>query len=519
VSEEDEFLKPLDLSVPKDPTGRSQKPLVRAVLLLALLGLWTWGVFVFFSRESDESLPLPVSNVLTISTPTPLPTEIRSSSTPMPLPPPELRDVIIETDPSGVTLLREGQFVGTSPFKLPNPEVGQELRFRLNGFEPEVFLLTQRHLDEGVQVQLKAILGQVLLKIHPDNCRVLLDGKLLTLPENGILNLPVREHTLQVSSPGYKTAERTITPAEAYERTLSISLEPIPTPTPVMAPGEEHGAEESNTKNSQNLEMLRPPFPLTATVGSPRGTAGRQSNEVEVKVALKREFRISKSEISNAQFRIFRPEHQSGRWKSIDLNADTLPVVNVRWEDAVAYCNWLSEQEKLPPAYVKKGDRWEVDENPGTGYRLPTEAEWETLARSEGKHFLFGWGDEMPPPQGSLNVAGKESSKLFASVVTGYQDSFTGPAPVDKAAEGGPGLSGLYGNVMEWVQDGYSIPPRSSKVFIDPRNATAKGFHVIKGASWRDAGVVDLRIARRRYGNQPAVDIGFRVARYISQKP
>ena len=164
MSEEDEFLKPLDLSVPKDPTGRSQKPLVRAVLLLALLGLWTWGVFVFFSRESDESLPLPVSNVLTISTPTPLPTEIRSSSTPMPLPPPELRDVIIETDPSGVTLLREGQFVGTSPFKLPNPEVGQELRFRLNGFEPEVFLLTQRHLDEGVLVQLKAIFGSGVAK-------------------------------------------------------------------------------------------------------------------------------------------------------------------------------------------------------------------------------------------------------------------------------------------------------------------------------------------------------------------
>ena len=261
--------------------------------------------------------------------------------------------------------------------------------------------------------------------------------------------------------------------------------------------------------------MIVPEVPLNTILGSARGTSGRQSNEVEVQVRLKRGFRISETEISNAQFRKFKPEHQSGRWKGIDLNADSLPVVNIGWEEAVAYCNWLSIQEGLAPAYIQQAGGWVLSEDPGDGYRLPTEAEWETIARLEVQRSLFGWGEKMPPPQGMVNVAGGESKRHFGVVVDGYQDLFSGPSAVDKAGEGPLEIKGLFGNVKEWVHDGYSIPSFSTKVFTDPATTPAKKFHVIKGASWQDAGIVDLRIARRRYGREPAMDLGFRVARYI----
>lgn len=71
---------------------------------------------------------------------------------------------------------------------------------------------------------------------------------------------------------------------------------------------------------------------------------------------------MGKTEVTNAQFELFRPEHRALRGKDGISTGDDEAVVNVTYQDAVDFCNWLSEKEGKP-------------------YRLPTEAEWEYACR------------------------------------------------------------------------------------------------------------------------------------------
>lgn len=252
---------------------------------------------------------------------------------------------------------------------------------------------------------------------------------------------------------------------------------------------------------------------LNGFLGSERGESPFR-NEPRVQVELRRPFLIAEHQVTNAQFRQFRPEHRSGIFLGVNLDADALPVVNVSWEDAARYCNWLSEQEGLPPAYIWDDGRMRLDTPVTTGYRLPTEAEWERIARGGEEDRLFPWGNGFPPPDSGGNLAGQESRNLFARVIDGYTDPHAGPGPAAREPATAFGIRGLAGNVSEWVNDGYEIPSVRG-VRVDPIGPSDRPQFVIKGGNWRDFAPADLRSARRRFGNQPLPDVGFRVARYM----
>lgn len=300
----------------------------------------------------------------------------------------------------------------------------------------------------------------------------------------------------------------TPTPAPSPTPTPTPTPRPTPTPPPVPTPTPAPQLREPLVKIDE---------PLNGWIGSQRGEAGRFSNERPREVILQRPFAMASRPVTNAEFRAFQPEHNSGRFLNINLNADPLPVVNITWNDAARYCNWLSAREGLPEAYFWNPDtnRMQLVSPPNTGYRLPTEAEWERVARAGAEERLYPWGNGFPPPHSAGNLAGEESENILPRFIRGYRVRHAGPGPAAEEPPTAFGISGLSGNVSEWVHDGYEIPATSRETQTDPTGPVGRPFNVIKGGSWRDFAPADLRAARRRFGNTPQPDVGFRISRWL----
>lgn len=173
------------------------------------------------------------------------------------------------------------------------------------------------------------------------------------------------------------------------------------------------------------------------------------------------------------------------------------PVVHVSWNDANAFCLWLS----------KKTDK---------KFRLPTEAEWEFAARNRGVEIVYSWGNGEPKGKNGSNVA-DESLLKQASDVKGwsnYNDGFAYTAPVGCFNPNGLGLFDMTGNVWEWCSDWfdpnyYSTSPKENP--YGPSTGTVKSF---RGGCWfSDQDYA--RITFHNFGNFPDQsygDFGFRVA-------
>ena len=76
------------------------------------------------------------------------------------------------------------------------------------------------------------------------------------------------------------------------------------------------------------------------------------------------------------------------------------------------------------------------------------------------------------------------------------------------------GVYDMSGNVSEWVSDYYSIPtPGLTEILIDPKGPESGVQHVVRGSSWRHAGITQLRGSYRDFGSEGRIDVGFRVAK------
>ena len=169
------------------------------------------------------------------------------------------------------------------------------------------------------------------------------------------------------------------------------------------------------------------------------------------------------------------------------------PVTNVTWDDAVKYCNWLSEQEGLIPAYDINGTSVSWNQN-AKGYRLPTEAEWEYAARggAQSKGYKYSGSND-------VDEVG------WYSVNSGLKSN---PVKGKKANE--LGLYDMSGNVWEWCWDWPG--EYSANAQTNPAGPSNGGlFRVVRGGSWGHA-ASSLRSAERRdYGSNYGYSyIGFR---------
>ena len=437
--------------------------------------------------------------------------------------------LVVRTDPAGASVSVGGAFRGRAPVTLDvRPDVALALVASRDGYEPETTQLTVGAGERReVQLSLTPIFGEVTVIAEPASAEVFANGRPVGKSGQAI-KLPAARTDIEVRLAGFRTVRTTVTPRPGLPQVLNVRLEAgrVATDTPPAAVvagaanGEGATAAASKavtptirTKSGAELRLLGP---ASYTMGSPRRESGRRANESQRAVELQRRFYLATREVTNGEFKQYRTQHRSGFVGQNTLELERQPVVNVTWQDAAEYCNWLSQQEGLPPAYQSQGGKLAPVQPATAGYRLPTEAEWEWAARAnrDGSLRKYPWGDALPVPAGAGNFGDRRAQPLLQTILADLDDGYPVTAPTGSFAANALGFHDLGGNVAEWTTDLYTVQPASSALAVDPLSAAPGNMHVIRGSSWRHATVTELRAAFRDSGNGRRDDVGFRIARY-----
>ena len=417
--------------------------------------------------------------------------------------------VSVETVPAGANVTVAGKFRGRTPLDLSlAPRQHHALEISKAGYEIIKRQITVNpEANEVLSLTLSPRYGTVFITSQPVDAELYVDGRAHG-SATGRLRLTARAHRLEVKKAGYETFSTTVVPRPGVSQEMSVTL--------VTTAQAKAAARKSviTTAEGQTLALLEPG---RFRMGASRREQGRRANESQRLVEITRPYYLSVEEVSNDQYRRFKSKHSSGAIGGKSLDGAKQPVAQVTWEDSVRYLNWLSARDSLPPAYREVGESFAPVQPPTTGYRLPTEAEWVYAARYAGnaQALKYSWGDGYPPTGSAGNFADSSASTLLPSIVSDYGDGYIVSAPVGSFAPTGLGFFDLGGNVAEWCQDFYAVYPGVAQTMVTDPAGPATGRHrVVRGSSWRHAGVSELRLSYRDYSEKARNDLGFRIARY-----
>ena len=268
---------------------------------------------------------------------------------------------------------------------------------------------------------------------------------------------------------------------------------------------------------SQTLVLVEP---ATFEMGSPRTELFHKRSEQQHTVQLSRGFWIGRIEVTRGQFARFvaATGHiteaeaagwslgvgTAGQWQRVEsiswrdpgfMQADNHPVVCVSWNDATAFCAWLSGVE-------------------GRVYRLPTEAQWEFSCRA-GSNGAYAWGNDPYRDNARSNAADEAWMDRFPDMI-GFTwfDGHVFTAPVASFPPNHWGMFDVHGNVQEWCADVYA--PYDQATATDPVGPSAatgdRSPRVLRGGSFASLPAA-CRAAHRDASppNSSFVTVGFRV--------
>jgi formylglycine-generating enzyme required for sulfatase activity len=217
-------------------------------------------------------------------------------------------------------------------------------------------------------------------------------------------------------------------------------------------------------------------------MGSPDTDKDAFDNEKpQHRVQITRPFYLGATEVTQGQYRA-----ATGKTPSHFQGSDDLPVEQVSWNDAIAFCDKLNELEK--------------GSLEGACYRLPTEVEWEYACRA-GSTTRYSFGDDPVRLSDHAWFRANSAGKTH---------------PVGQKQPNAWGLNDMYGNVWEWCCDAYEARYDQQSPGADPLCSSEAGSRVYRGGSW----VGSPRLCRSafRRGETPGIryfGVGFRVARSL----
>jgi len=238
-------------------------------------------------------------------------------------------------------------------------------------------------------------------------------------------------------------------------------------------------------------------------MGSPQGQDFRKYNEEQHWVEISRPFLMSESEVTQGQYFNVTKEKPMADRKTVLNNpcnicglGNEYPVYCISWFEAIEFCNILSEIESLEPVYkvCESEILWDTT---STGYRLPTEAEWEYAARAGTTNTYYKYDNEFKSLENYSWYRNNAGSKTHI-VKTKYPNDW--------------GFYDMQGNVWEWVWDWYE--PFNSSFIINPKGPANGKTKVWRGGSWI-CETSRMRIANR-WQMEPKIiagDLGFRIVR------
>ncbi len=261
------------------------------------------------------------------------------------------------------------------------------------------------------------------------------------------------------------------------------------------------------------------------TMGSPETERGRDDDETQHEVTISKPFYMGITHVTVDQFAAFVKDGgyktdaekdgwsvgleikdgtmkfekvNGGSWRnpSFDQKGDH-PVVQVTWNDAKAFCDWLSRKS-------------------GKTVVLPTEAQWEYACRA-GTKTAYPWGDNPDKGKGWANAADQSLKKRIPNqtglAFFSWDDGFVFTSPVGSFKPNAFGLYDMIGNASQWCQDRFGD---YKKVTItDPTGAYTGNSRVLRGGAW----FIFPKFCRSAYRDRHAPDyrgdgagFGFRVA-------